>query len=50
MEALRKEEPEVSEEVYEEISLKSALYNSVIFVGGGLVFFWLLLFITYTRG
>lgn len=34
----------------EELSFKSAMFNSIIFVGGGLVFFWLLLFFTYTRG
>lgn len=34
----------------DERSLKNAMFNSIIFIGGGLVFFWLLLFLTYTRG
>lgn len=50
MEPSKDSQPEKSKEIYEEVSLKNALYNSLIFVGGGLVFFWLLLFLTYTRG
>jgi len=38
------------EKIDDERSLKNAMYNSILFVGGGLVFFWLLLFLTYTRG
>ncbi len=32
----------------ENTSFKSAFFNSIIFVGGGLSFFWVLLFIIFT--
>ena len=32
----------------ENTSFRSALFNSIIFVGGGLSFFWILLFIIFT--
>ncbi|MHA6250814.1 cytochrome c oxidase subunit 2A [Oceanobacillus sp. CAU 1775] len=32
----------------EELSFKSALYSSVLFVGGGIVLFWFLLFIAFS--
>lgn len=44
------EQFERDDKVDEERSLKSTMYNSIIFVGGGLVFFWLILFLTYKRG
>lgn len=48
METLQSKQPEENEEINEEHSLKSAMYTSLLFVGGGIVLFWLLLFIIYT--
>ena len=40
------QEVKVDEEI--EDSLKGTFFSSIVFVGGGIVFFWLLLFLFYT--
>lgn len=39
---------EENEEFDDDRSLKNAMLTSILFVGGGLVFFWILLFVIFT--
>jgi hypothetical protein len=48
METLEGKPLEVSEELEEKHSLKNAMFVSFLFVGGGIVSFWLLLFTFYS--
>ncbi|WP_158233938.1 hypothetical protein [Sporosarcina sp. P34] len=36
------------EEVVDEGSFRNAMYASILFVGGGIAFFWLILFIIFS--
>jgi hypothetical protein len=42
------EDGQQNEKIEEVDSFKGAMYTSIIFVGGGIVIFWLMLFIAYS--
>lgn len=37
-----------TEEKVDETSFKNAMYASILFVGGGIAFFWIILFIIFS--
>ncbi len=37
-----------NEEVVDEVSFRNAMYASILFVGGGISFFWVLLYIIFS--
>ncbi|MEC5423664.1 hypothetical protein QGM71_09185 [Virgibacillus sp. C22-A2] len=47
MEATKVNSPEEKLDQYEETSLKGTLFSSLVFVGGGIIFFIVLLFVVY---
>lgn len=36
------------EEAVDEVSFRNAMYASIVFVGGGIAFFWVLLYIIFS--
>lgn len=48
MNTSQKKQPHNNKKLNDENSLKNAMYTSILFVGGGIALFWLVLFIFYT--